>query len=117
MVERMRLLEGVEHQPGLQVELIDLGANRDKKNGIAPESMCDPQTSPHAGILAAAAEDPEWIHQMDGVNVPYVWIPGYKLGVQNVPYLRFLRQDRTLYLYAELRGLPRRRWAVPEFVK
>ncbi len=79
------LLDGITH-PGkcLRWEVIDLGANWDKKNGIAPETVRSAATSPHAGILAAASHSPKWVRVMDGVAVPFVWLPGY-MATASVP--------------------------------
>ena len=118
--KRIRLLEGIEHRPGLRVELIDLGANWDKDSSIAPESVRSSDTSPHAGVLAAAAEDPDWIRQMDGVNVPHVWVPGYELNVpddglwQRVSRLS-LGDARKLRLNADPPTHCFKGWAVPQF--
>jgi len=81
-VEHLTLLDGVEHKPGLRWEVIDLGANWDKKDGIAPATVRSAASSPHAGIIAAGAHFPRWVRAMDRKNVPYAWAPGY---VANIP--------------------------------
>lgn len=117
--ERLRLHEGIEHQPGLRWEVIDLGANWDKDNGISPEEIRGSK-SPHAGILAAAALHPSWVCAMDGREVPYVWIPGYEVTVPgfgaswtDVPRLWFLRSVARVYLYARWRDSRYSHCAVP----
>lgn len=79
--DHLRLLSGIEHKPGLQWEVIDLGANWDRRDGISPESVRDPGTSPHAGCLAAAAHHPKWVQAMDGEKVPFIWLPAYEVTV------------------------------------
>lgn len=115
--ERLRLLKGIEHTPGLRWEVIDLGANRNRK----PEDVRNAKRSPHAGILAAAALHPEWVRAMDGENVPYVWLPGYEVNVpgggawQDVPDLGFYRGGRGVRLYCGWYYDCFPSWAVPSF--
>ncbi len=117
--ERLRLLQGVEHKPGLRWEVIDLGSNRGKK----PVDVRHPERSPNAGILASAALHPEWVRAMDGESVPYVWAPGYEVNVsgedpwQGVPSLSFLRDGREFELGESWCDFTRSGWAVPSFVR
>ncbi len=117
--EKLRLLKGIEHKPGLRWEVIDLGCNRNEK----PMDVRNPDLSPHAGILAAAALHPEWIKAMDGVNVPYVFVPGYEVSVsdedswQDVPRVHFNRGDRGIELHYDWYGIDYSYWAVPSFVR
>jgi len=114
--DHLKLLEGIEH-PGkcLRWEVIDLAANRNKK----PKDVRSPQTSPHAGILAAAAHFPKWVQAMDGETVPYVSIGGYELNVpvfgewMHVLDLDWLAGNRQVRLLAFHAGFPNRYWAVP----
>lgn len=115
---RLQLLQGIEHRPGLRWEVIDLGCQRDRK----PMDVRHPKKSPHAGILATAALHPEWVKAMDGENVPYVWIPGYEVNVsdgkpwRSVPHLHFSRVTREVRLYYywyDYRHYSL--WAVPSF--
>jgi len=75
--DRLRLLKGIEHKFGLRWEVIDLGSLRNKK----PCDVRSAESSPHAGILAAAALHPRWVKSMDGDKVPFVWMPGYEVSV------------------------------------
>ncbi len=81
--DKLRLLKGIEHpakdEPVLRWEVINLGCNRDR----APIDIRDPDTSPHAGILATAALHPEWVKAMADCEVPYVWIPGYEVNIKS----------------------------------
>ncbi len=51
----LRLYKGIEHNPGLHWEVVDLGCNQGKKQ----VDVRSPEKSPHAGILAAAMLHPE----------------------------------------------------------
>ncbi len=109
----LRLLAGIQYQRGLRWRVMDLAANWDKKDGIRPMDVRSPEKSPHSAILWAAALFPAWVQAMDGVNVPYVWIPGYEASVSGyrpwafVPGLYFGRDAREVKFVAG-------RWAVPE---
>lgn len=91
--DRLRLLDGITHVPGLRWEVIDLGANRGKQS----IDVSSPETSPNAGVLAAAMLHPGWVKAMDGISVPFVFIPGYEVNVpgssewSDVPGLYFGR--------------------------
>lgn len=122
--ENLRLLEGIEH-PGrcLRWEVIDLGANWNKNRGIAPKDVRNSETSPHAGILAAAALHPNWVRAMDGKNVPYVWISGYQVAVpgvgpwQYVPSVWFGRDGSGVGLYYNWDDCRGCNFAVPAFLR
>ncbi len=107
--EHLQLFPGITHEPGLRWEVVDLGANWDPKNDIAPLAVRSPERSPHAAILAAAAHHPVWVRQMDGVTIPYVWLSGYQVTVpgrsawQHVPWLYWDRGSRQVQLSADLR--------------
>ena len=120
----IRLLEGIKHpKKCLRWEIIDLGANWDKKNGIAPKNVRNPQTSPHAGILACAALHPNWVRVMDGNQVPYVWVPGYQVAVpgdgpwRNVPDLDFNAHGHEVRLYYGWDAYQSYSWGVPAFFR
>ena len=118
--DNLRLLEGIEHKPGLRWEVIDLGANWDTQSGIgiSPMDVRD-ANSAHAGVLAAASHFPRWVQAMDGIKVPYVWVPGYQVTIRGfgawmcVPCLEWHPDDREVRLLAY--GAPYRiqTWAVP----
>ena len=117
--DRLRLLKGIEHKVGLHWEVIDLGCSRSKK----PMDVRSSKSSPHAGILAAAALHPEWIKAMDGENVPYVWVVGYEVSVsdedpwRSVPGVCFSRDGRDIWLDCGWYGDCDSHWAVPSLVR
>ena len=123
--DRLRLHKGIEHpstssgQAILLWEVIDLGCNRNKK----PMDVRNSKSSPHAGILAAAALHPNWVKSMDGDKVPYVFAPGYEVQVPgekpwtNVPGLGFDRDRRKIQLGCYWSSGCGSRWAVPSFFR
>ena len=117
--DRLRLHEGIEHKVGLRWEVIDLGCNRNKKLMDVRNS----KSSPHAGILAAAALHPNWVKSMDGDKVPYVFAPGYEVQVPggkpwtSVPYLYFDSGDREIQLRCGWCDGYYSDWAVPSFFR
>lgn len=115
------LLPGINH-PGtcLRWEVIDLAANsnRDQPDGIAPHDVRSPKSSPHAGILAAAALHPTWVTSMEGIKVPYVWAAGYLgggLSWRVVPWLGFGFHNRKVELLPYDGGSGLVSYAVPSF--
>ncbi len=76
--KRLWLAKGIEHQPGLRWEIINLGAYQADGRGVSPIE-CRDTNSAHAGVLAAAAHFPLWVQAMAGNDVPPVWIPGYQV--------------------------------------
>ncbi|HVX58707.1 MAG TPA: hypothetical protein VG964_03135 [Candidatus Saccharimonadales bacterium] len=62
--------------PGMYWRIVDLGINR----GNAPWEAAETR-QPLAGaeVLAAAALFPKWLKAMDGQDVPFVWVGGYKI--------------------------------------
>ena len=117
--ERLRLLKGVEHKPGLFWEVINLGIDCNRK----PEDVRSAERSPHAGILAAAALHPKWVKSMDGYKVPYVWIPGYEVSAPGeglwtgAPNLRFFSTNSQIVLHYDRRDNHVPTWSVPAFVR
>ncbi|MFC1638912.1 hypothetical protein ACFL26_01420 [Patescibacteria group bacterium] len=78
---RVRYLKGITAPTsGLRVEVVDLGANFDPANGTVPTDVRGP-ASAHAAVVYAAAQDPEWVRQADGRNVPYALAAGFELDV------------------------------------
>lgn len=71
--EKFRLLTGIEHWSGLRWEVIDLGSHR----GEAPDQVRSVDTSPHAGVLAAAALHREWVKSLGGEDK--VLVAGYQI--------------------------------------
>lgn len=115
--DRIRLLPGVEHVPGLRWEVIDLGCNR----GRSSAQVLSSQRSPHAGILAAAGLHPRWLDSMDGDMVPNVIIPGYLLTrAREDPWRGVLamcmnRPDHLVMMCNGGNDMRGKGWAVPEF--
>lgn len=90
VVTRLDLAPGETHRPGLRWRTIDFGHGWPdpdpacaKLCGLAPRRLPRGTERAHAGILSAAAHFPLWLARMDGKNVPYAWLPGYRLA--NVP--------------------------------
>ncbi len=91
---------GIKHpatdKPIMRWEVIDLGC----KNDVS----CNNQNAerPHAGILAAAALHVWWVRSMGGHYVPFVRLPGYKIGkiatARLTPILGYNRQDSMIEL-------------------
>jgi hypothetical protein len=76
----VRLLDGIEHRPGVRRVTLDLGAHWEPGRHIRPRSIRS-EDSAHAEILAAAAHFPDWVRAMDGKSVPYVWLSGYQVTI------------------------------------
>lgn len=104
--QHLKLLDGIVH-PGksLRWETIDMAANWDRANGIAPRDARNTR-SPHAGILAAGAIHKSWVEAFDGDRVPCVWAAGYEMRLKPagpwlfVPYLHYDQPDRRACIYS-----------------
>jgi len=116
--DRLRLLKGLDHKPGLKWEVLGLGDNQ----GKSPDSVRSKEAKlPQAGVLAAGASNPEWVKAMDGGKVPYAWAAGYEADVpesgdeswQRVPALYFFQHDRQVKLDAGWRDDDHPAFAVP----
>lgn len=120
--KHLRLLDGIEHTPGIRRVTLDLGANWDTTNGIRPIDVRGTD-SVHAEVLAAAAHFPDWIQAMDGERVPYVWMPGYQVTIpgheawRGLPYLYWGSAGRKVGLCADWDGYPGYGWACPVVVR
>lgn len=78
---RVRLLEGVpDHQNCVRIEVVDLGAHWDPKNGFIPKGVRSVKSATFAAIYAVA-QNSEWFRQMDGKTVPYALVGGLELNV------------------------------------
>ena len=83
--KHLRLLDGIEHVPGIRRVTVDLGANWKLANGIISPMdvrnhyLAHVEALTHAEVLAAAAHFPKWVKAMDGEHIPYVWMPGYQV--------------------------------------
>ncbi len=112
--KHLRLLDGIDYEPGLHRATIDLGAHK----GKAPVDVRGADSA-GAEILAAAAHFPEWVRAMNGGDIPYVWLPAYQASVDGldpwraVPYLDWSQSGREAELNARWVGLATRNWACP----
>lgn len=103
--DHLRLLPGVTHTPGIRWVALDLGAHWNAKDGVRPRDVRG-ENSAHAEILATAAHFPQWVPEMDGEKVPYVWLPGYQVTIPGrgawagVPILDWDGPYREVYLNA-----------------
>jgi hypothetical protein len=115
----VRLLDGIEHRPGVRRVTVDLGAHWEpgRKNYIRPRNIRGTDSA-HAELLAAAAHFPDWVRAMDGKSVPYVWLSGYQLTVpedstHRLPGLAWVRHRRTMSLTANWADHSGHDWASP----
>lgn len=76
----VRLLEGIEHRPGIRRVTLDLAAHWDRRAGTRPIDVRSPMSA-SAEVLAAAAHFPEWVRSMDGTQVPFACLGGYQVTV------------------------------------
>lgn len=105
--KRIALIDDVmDHRNCVRIEVIDLGANWRPKEGMIPKDTRG-KNSAHAGVLYAAAQDPEWVRQMNpSQGVPFALAGGYKLNVpdydpwMDAPRVDFCRDAGKAGLYA-----------------
>ena len=83
--KRVKLLEGSKpFTPNrIVVEVVDLGANWNRKDGVIGRNVQKAQASQLASfaVLYAASQSPEWVRQMDGEKVPYALAAALLLNV------------------------------------
>lgn len=113
----LRLRDGIIHCHGVRWEVVDLGCNL----GLAPES-CNPNRAPHAAVLAAAAQHPEWLVATAMRDMPSVWASGYEVWIPttspwiHAPDVSCLDYkgviSGSIYAREKSRGIST--WAVPE---
>jgi hypothetical protein len=114
----LRLIREVDYRPGIRRITIDLAANWDYSNGTRPVDVHS-SSSASAEVLAAAAHFPNWVRAMDGISIPYVWLPGYQITLPggpaygSVPYLDFYRLTGQIVLHANPETARDRSWACP----
>ena len=119
--DHLRLLPGITHKRGLRWRVIDLASNWDRKKGISPADVRDSNASPNSAVLWAASYFPKWVQAMDGVGVPFVWIPGYEvtipsnIHVPRVFYLSWHHCSQRIELDTSGPDVRDPYWAVPTF--
>lgn len=113
--EHLKLMPGIVRQRGLHWLAIDLGANY----GKSPAKVSTPENAPDSAILWAASYFCEWVRAMDSVNIPQVWVPGYRLNVSNlapwtnVPLLYWFKADFEIQMQSLGELFSREYWSVP----
>lgn len=99
------LMPDAAYAPGLSFEIIGLADHQ----GISAEASREkrkPRPPADVGVLAAAAEHPDWLEALDGLDVPYVCAAGYtgetEMGsgamVEAAPCLSFDKSSLSLGL-------------------
>ena len=65
------------------IEVVDFGANWDRKDGLILENVQKAQPGKLAdfAVIYNAAQSPEWLRQMDGEKVPYAFVAALLLSV------------------------------------
>jgi hypothetical protein len=113
----VRLLDGLQHRPGVRRVTVDLGAHWEPGRHVRPRHLRG-EDSAHAEILAAAAHFPDWVRAMDGRTVPYIWLSGYHLepSTHRLPGLAWVRYRRTMSLTANWADHSGAGWASPVLV-
>lgn len=85
--KRVKLLEGAKpFTPNrIVVEVVDLGANWNRKDGVVGRDIQKAQATQLAGfaVLYAASQSPGWVRQMDGEKVPHALAAGLLLNVHD----------------------------------
>lgn len=99
---KLELSTGLRHEPGLRWRTIDfghgwaeVGPHCRKPCGYGLRHLPAGLERPHAGLLAAAAHFPLWLKRMDGVTVPYAWLPGYECS--GIPHGLPSMRDRIVH--------------------
>jgi hypothetical protein len=94
----VRLLEGIEHRPGIRRVTVDLAANWDRRHGVRPIDVRGPMSAAPE-VLAAAAHFPDWVRAMNGHSVPYVCLAGYQATVPTYEVWRHILCLSWSHLY------------------
>lgn len=114
----VRLIQGLDHQPGIRRVTVDLGAHWVPGRHVRPGSLRG-RNSAHAEVLAAAAHFPRWIRSMNGTTVPHAWISGYEVTIpagsrhSRLPCLSWTSYRRTLSLASHEADYSQSGWAAP----
>ncbi|MDP2631886.1 MAG: hypothetical protein Q8P30_03935 [Candidatus Uhrbacteria bacterium] len=64
----------------VRIEVVDLGAHFNRKDGTVAKAVRG-KDSAHFAVFYAAAQDPDWVRQIDGDTVPWVLACGLELNV------------------------------------
>jgi len=114
----VRLLDGIEHVPGVRRVTLDLGAHWMPGRHVRPLSVLGPRSA-HAEVLAAAAHFPSWVRAMDGRHIPYAWLAGYQVTVpknsahHRLPCLAWIRYRNMVSLASHEANYSQSGWAAP----
>jgi len=117
----VRLLDSIQHRPGVRRVTLDLAAHWHRLRGMRPANVRG-LDSAHAEVLAAAAHFPFWVRAMDGQEVPYVFLAGYEVTIpeyeawRHVPCLSWFRPENRVSLTAHWADLSQTFWAAPVVV-
>lgn len=117
-VKPVRLLDGIEHRPGIRRVTLDLAAHWHRVRAIRPIRVRGPDSAA-SEVLAAAAHFPFWVRSMDGQQVPYGWLSGYQLTVPDYETWRHLsclswnQLENRVSLAAHWADLAQTFWASP----
>ena len=89
LAERLLLLEGIKPPRNrIVVDILDFGENFNRRDGFIPKDIRSTKCA-YAQVLFAAAQDPDWVRQMDyDRGVPYPLMGGYVLTLkENRPWV------------------------------
>ncbi|HRH32368.1 MAG TPA: hypothetical protein PLK06_03515, partial [bacterium] len=82
---RVKLIDGAAPfiPNRIVIEVVDFGANWNRKDGLILESVQKAQASKLAGfaVIANASQSPRWVQKMDGETVPYALAAALLLSV------------------------------------
>lgn len=80
---RLRLLEGVpDHRNCVRIEVVNLAHGWNPKQGFLPDEVRSANSASFA-VIYAAAQNPEWVRQIDGgTTVPCVIAGGLEFNVR-----------------------------------
>ncbi|PIR07147.1 MAG: hypothetical protein COV55_01810 [Candidatus Komeilibacteria bacterium CG11_big_fil_rev_8_21_14_0_20_36_20] len=118
-VNHLRLMPKKNHLRGLRWKVLNLAGNWDKMRGLRPKDIRYPKLSPSSEILWAVVYFREWLTSMDGINVPYVWLPGYECRLEyeanwsRTPVLIWSHDRREVQLVTLGMDFYQNGWAAP----
>ncbi|MGH3934580.1 MAG: hypothetical protein ACRDS1_06325 [Pseudonocardiaceae bacterium] len=118
----VRLCDGIVHRPGIRRVTVDLSAHFEPGRHVRPSTVRG-RDSAHAEVLAAAAHFPRWVRAMNGKTVPYTWLPGYEVMIEErpcperLPALSWTDFRHTMSLTAAWAEHAHSGWAAPTCVR